>query len=1540
MLLHQLVEINEKGSVAPSVNFGMMDIPEINLRLCEEFIFNYDTNKPELSTVGILDAVRRSYHSRNEVNIHLLIQDYGKGKSHFAVAIANFFHKPFDSPEVQGILHQIQLATAGKNHQGITEGLKLYKQRQKRHLVICLSGDSGGNIKKQFLQQLVKILENENIHNCLAQNTCSEPLRYLESLDAADRQKAEQYLQKLGNSDGDLYSLIRLLRENNPAAIATVKNLAREITGFTPDFAADVDIEAILQDILNKYCTGENAHFQGILILFDELNYYLQSWSADQIGAGGTALQNITNICSNNKGKIALLSFAQFHPNKAVGISANALPSYNKISSRLHDKTYDNPASSLELVLNNLLIQKENESSGQEFFQRWNNTLLAESRDAFERRIKIYREQGWTLEKFYQYLGKGSFPLHPLTAYLLCKLDFTQDRTAIQFIKNYVKKFIQTEPAEKLSQLNYIYPIALVDSFIENFSNYPIYVFYKQALATVTGYADSENEIIVLKALFLFHACGEKLTKSEKENHQEILATLTGLAKSKLQSALDKLEKIRDIIYYRPETKTYRFWEGVSPTRIQEDIEEKIKDKPTSIQDVVKYCRERISQYLDDDKIIATKFVQDNKLVSEDWRFEYKIYRIDEIIQGLESNRIQKDIKEKGILAFVLAETQDELQEFRKNIDHYLSKSAIKNQIVVAIPYQEIGDLARILLMIKTLEETDSAGQRLLGAAYKQLLQRWEEQLNTQSNSLLKSCTYHCVELEKISPLERDKKQRVISVLLQELYHSVPPVDGMDKMRSNHATGKQIVGWTARQLFADSLTPQALLNESYKTVIDQIFVSLWGLLKKSPQKYLVQEPQHEKIRAAWEVISQMTDLREQSDKIVELDTIWQALSAPPYGYSEYNFTILLAGWLAYHRKEVSLRGVGEISTAKKKTLSSPPKTQSLKDWANTDILQNPTAFVSDWIVQRKGKIVRRQQAEIPTLPALPIDYEQAQQYLEKVAAFLEFNEADVEVGELNKHKKQVSAGVESINKWFQPVVDVEALSDNTKLETWLQLYPQLLQNPPASLVQPTSQQLQRQTQALQIVNEKIQEFVTAASQGFQSLSTIEACDDYKLQIQALLNQIITVTSLSPLLVESLQNAIQATELKLTEIRQQAEEQQNLAKDMEIMQIIRQYQSATKLHTVSLCEQVIQDAENYRNRLHHPEKFAVEIDQILQVAKNQVTEYRQRLANIQNRISTVNYLRDANQIMTECAELDVVFKETADYQDYQNIKAQINLVTEDLERLQEIENRLTQTDNIAKCHDALQMIANSRVLLHDAERFQKRISDLEANLQQRIQDYTTELRQVEENVDGLTTAKDAQRQHENLLKKSARYANSDAEGQCEKILWELKLLIELLQIAESANLQTWTSCQAQIERLQEWQNSQESLTDKLRDRITSVCTNLEEQKTWLLAQAQAAAQQWLQDLRTQYIPLSQLVEDTAKLTAANNLLAEIHDEENRYIDLLTTEEIQTLENIERQCIAQQQKDIANQIFVLFRELSRSQQQKVYARLGQYLANEAE
>ena len=175
MLLKQLVTINEKGLVANAVSFELMDNTEKNLRLCRGFVFNYDPDPKSIksSTVGVLDAIRRSFHSPSEPNIHLMVQDYGKGKSHFALAVANFFKKPCDSAEVQGVLQQVEYATSSTS--GILESLRLYKQRG-RHLVICLSGDKTIDLKKHFLQALRKSLESEGITDFIAQQICKQPL--------------------------------------------------------------------------------------------------------------------------------------------------------------------------------------------------------------------------------------------------------------------------------------------------------------------------------------------------------------------------------------------------------------------------------------------------------------------------------------------------------------------------------------------------------------------------------------------------------------------------------------------------------------------------------------------------------------------------------------------------------------------------------------------------------------------------------------------------------------------------------------------------------------------------------------------------------------------------------------------------------------------------------------------------------------------------------------------------------------------------------------------------------------------------------------------------------------------------------------------------------------------------------------------------------------------------------------------------------------------------------------------------------------------
>ena len=128
--------------------------------------------------------------------------------------------------------------------------------------MLCLSGDRGGDIKKQFLQSLLGVLEAEGITDSVAQHICSEPLNYLQGLSSDQRERAETYLlEEEGSADGDVNSITQQLRKNNFAVIQTLSKLAKHLTGFVPDWSINVDIEEILKDLIITHCSGENPRF-------------------------------------------------------------------------------------------------------------------------------------------------------------------------------------------------------------------------------------------------------------------------------------------------------------------------------------------------------------------------------------------------------------------------------------------------------------------------------------------------------------------------------------------------------------------------------------------------------------------------------------------------------------------------------------------------------------------------------------------------------------------------------------------------------------------------------------------------------------------------------------------------------------------------------------------------------------------------------------------------------------------------------------------------------------------------------------------------------------------------------------------------------------------------------------------------------------------------------------------------------------------------------------------------------------------------------
>lgn len=1140
MLLNQLVKINEEGLVANAVSFELMDDPDKNLRLCRGFVFNYDPDpkKTKYSTIGVLDALWRSFHSPSEPNIHLMVQDYGKGKSHFALAVANFFNKPEDSPEVQGVLQQVEYATSSNN--SILESLTLYKQRG-RHLVICLSGDKLIDLKKHFLQVLRKALESEGITDSIAQQICKQPLEYLKSLDAIQREAAEAFLERQKDRDVDVNAIVQLLEDDNYQIIPWVKEICRELTGVTPDFDADIDVEAILTDLISQLCTGANPRFQGILILFDELYNYLQSWAHDPVRAGSTTLQNITNICERFKGRIALIGFTQRRPKSVT--PPKHVEDYNRLVSRLEllPSTYE-PAASLELVLDGLLSQQDKTAAWQEFFSKWRDTLTAINTNIYQNRTaNYYQSRNWSLQKFLTHITLGCFPLHPLTSYLLCNLDFTQGRTAIQFVQQDVKRLILEQPVDNNGSLNFIYPVALVDAFTDNFakSDYSTYSVYKHAHDSIAASADAE-ELSVLKALFLFYAASastSKLTKPDWEKHEQLLSLLTGMSEAKVKANLDKLCKVREVIYPNQADNTYRFYSGgFSIQDLRKRIEEEVANLTPSIDRVREYCQSNSRLYFGGDTVSPKQFIEENRLMNSDWLFKCEMYTAANFRKALTSHQTLKD--ELGIVAYVIAETSEELALLKSEIGQLLAPSPddstpIKRRIAVAIASQPAADIALLLLL---LDNAKRKNVQEFGAALTQLQQQIQQQIDNKTRELFKSCIYHCHVLDKVPASERSNPFHVTSAILKDLYPFVPPIEKVEKMALKSSVGSEVIGYVSRQLLEKGWCTQAFHKQSYENVVKPVFFRSWGLLKLADQQYFVVEPTQRNIKAAWDKISEMTALSEKSEKVVEIVKIWQTLSSPPYGYNEYTFTMLFAGWLAYHRASVFLKGGFGISEVY-------VRTEPIKAWATTNILNKPKDFIHKWVLNRPHpQLIRRKPCTRPEVPNA-VDYSLARQFIQEINDFLSSTPDSTEVNEITNTRQLLTIGVERINDLFDPVYRAENLLKSGKrsdIEPLVQIYSQL-QQPLTAIAEGsisisfTKQQQQKRSQVLQAVIEKIGQIIEAESARSQSLLLEADCSAYKADIQRTLATISQVADLPPRFVDTLQEALRAADSRSAKI---------------------------------------------------------------------------------------------------------------------------------------------------------------------------------------------------------------------------------------------------------------------------------------------------------------------------------------------------------------------------------------------------------------------
>jgi hypothetical protein len=492
-------------------------------------------------------------------------------------------------------------------------------------------------------------------------------------------------------------------------------------------------------------------------------------------------------------------------------------------------------------------------------------------------------------------------------------------------------------------------------------------------------------------------------------------------------------------------------------------------------------------------------------------------------------------------------------------------------------------------MMKEALSQKSNAEKQEFGPALSELSKQFEDQLDSELQDIFDGCIYTCQIIHKIPLADRKKLEPIVSKMLDELYTYVAPVENQEKLRTKSNAGASIVSYASRQLLANDLK-ESFPNQSYKTLIEAVFVRRWQLLKPG-RPYTVQIPKDPSVRQAWDTISAMTELGDKTQTIVEIKKIWEVLSDAPYGYNELTFTLLFSVWLTYHRAEVELAGGFGIPKAKKDQVSV--KNAPIHEWAQTNILEKPKDFVHEWIIRMGNKVVRRKPIEFNVPNS--VDYESAIEWVNRItnhrqSGLLDPSKANV----LEQKQRQLEQGISTIDSWLKPITDVQALlNQQAPLGTLASFYIPLEVKPPLvfkegiNTVRATEAQVNASRQAQQELRERIEALVEDLVNQVQTFETADQGYGLKADIDHKLKSLESISELPSRFSDSLRTAYETAEQRITElkttgkIQETLQQIQNLYRTLGVNALQSQYNSVqTRIQEIADQTPLVQQESAY------------------------------------------------------------------------------------------------------------------------------------------------------------------------------------------------------------------------------------------------------------------------------------------------------------------------------------------------------------------------
>lgn len=919
MRIDELVSMDMQGDFRSDVQLSDYENPTVNRELLQNYIFTvhapttFSAARRSLSARDVLEQLKSIMAFKGENRI-ALVANYGHGKSHLALVLANFFARPADSEEVQIVLSRLGQAL---NNASQLAGYSDFKKSKGEFLVVRLQGDRFGDLQEGFIYALEHALSEHP-------STCGVKIplwihpaeAWLKQLSGAMLQRAETFLAQ---KNMDVPSLLASLHRQG--AYELVRELFKHLHNAYPDFGREINLEDLVIWAVDDVCKPKGLG--GLLILFDEFSLFLQKYMATQtVGK----LQELLNGVSKRRGTCAFLALSQQDVDTVAENYAQAQrrDSVKKELERLPTDKRARLYSLMESVLASYL--KQNDAVWESWYtQRPVRAALSQAREIVLRHFgKRYTEDlRWDTDAVEQKLVKGCLPLHPLTAAILSAHSFEsgvgETRTALHFVRT-AWNDLRRQPAQlQDGRPNFVFPIALVDFFEAQLSK-PWYDAYNNAAKGPQALTEDQHKM--LKALFVQQAVGLGVTGGEQ---LDLLSHLSGLDREIVKSVLKELSNAR-ITQFNPVSKVSSLYPASTrPQEVEELLQKAVQsipidhalteriiselaplELPLNFGNVNDWSPRQIA-------LTATMFVAE-KLT--EWLQPYR-YSVNGIEEGV-----------RGLVVWLIAQSEDERLHLHTTaqsvLDEALGNSDHPLPVVVLLPRKASPGLIASVQRLKALEALSHTDREKIGSVmYNQELdlaksnfaQAAVDEFGGKSSFAevrrnlveyaLPSVYRHSIQASKNLSLKAVVTECYRQAYAYRVEFSDKPVGGKG-VNQLRAAVQNIARWMFSDTAGDSIRNLANKDMKYQ-VANFYLMQKWRLLASG--SHAIQSPTSLPLQQAWDLLE---DTFAPGCQDVAVRSILLTLLNPPYGHDYNTLTLLLAAWIGFHQHEIRLSLSGKM----------------------------------------------------------------------------------------------------------------------------------------------------------------------------------------------------------------------------------------------------------------------------------------------------------------------------------------------------------------------------------------------------------------------------------------------------------------------------------------------------------------------------------------------------------------------------------------------------------------------------------------------------